>query len=97
MFNLIRSFFYSVALLTLFWVTQQPADQVTLANWARAVQSEHLQQASYIITLVICVVDQALFGIMAWPSRTTHTISVSQAPRGGRVFEAPATEIKLDN
>lgn len=98
MLNIIRSFFYSVALLTLYWVSQHPADQVTLAAWALAVQSEHLQQACYIITLTIWAVDNTLWGLMAWPTRTSCWVSVSQVPRAGRsaLFTEMPSMNKLD-
>lgn len=67
MLNLIRSFFYAVALLTLFWISQQPADQVTLENWVRGVQTPELQQVSFVLALAIFAMEDIVWGVLAAP------------------------------
>lgn len=68
MHNLIRSFFYSIALLTLFWVSQQPAAEVTLVNWVLAVQNPDIQQISYMLALCIFIADSVMWGVVSAPA-----------------------------
>jgi hypothetical protein len=83
MHHIIKSFFYSVALLTLYWVTQTPADSVTFTAWVQAVQSVEAQQCAAILTTVVEFADSAIACILGAPKMLTQ-VGFSQVPQQRR-------------
>lgn len=90
MHQLIKSFFYSVALLTMFWLAKHPADDVTLTAWVHAMQSEYLQQTAYILTAVIYGFDQIWAGMFSTSGRLLSIKPYTGRTKVGYVSDAMA-------
>lgn len=84
MHHLIKSFFYSVALLTLFWITQTDPDAVTMSNWVKLVHSPYAQQAAAILTFLIETFDFVVAGVFSAPAMVTRVVSFKHVPRETR-------------
>jgi len=74
MHHLIKSFFYAVALLTLYWITQTPADTINFTAWVTAVQSLEAQQCAAILATIIEFIDVAIAGILCAPAAATRVV-----------------------
>jgi hypothetical protein len=81
MHHLIKSFFYSVALLTMYWITQTSADAITFTSWVTAVQSLEAQQCAAILTTIIEFADAAIGGILSAPKMAGQAVGFRQTHR----------------
>lgn len=84
MHHLIKSFFYSVALLTMYWITQTSADAITFTAWVTAVQSIEAQQCAAILTTVIDFAEVAIGGILSAPKMAVQAVGVRHTQKSGQ-------------
>lgn len=81
MHHLIKSFFYAVALLTMYWFTQTPADTITFVAWVTALQSAEAQECAAILTTIIEFTDVAIASVLGAPKAVTQVVGFGQAHR----------------
>ena len=74
MHHIIRSFFYSVALLTLYWVTQTPAESVTVTAWVRVVQTLEAQKVAAALTIVVAFGEVAVGAVLGAPKMVSQAV-----------------------
>ena len=84
MHHLIKSFFYAVTLLTLYWLTQTPADTITFTAWVTAVQSLEAQQCAAILATIIEFTDVAIAGILYAPKVVTQVVGFRHPHESGQ-------------
>lgn len=84
MHHIIKSFFYSVALLTLLWISHADPDAVTIAAWVKVVQSPYAQQAAAILTFLIETFDFVVAGLFSVPAMVTRVVGFKHVPRETR-------------
>jgi hypothetical protein len=79
MHHVIRSFFYSVALLTMYWITQTSAEAITFAAWVRVVQTLEAQQVAAMLTLVVAFGEVAVGAVLGAPKMVTQVVGFRQS------------------
>lgn len=67
MLHLIKSFLYAVALLSIYWMAHQPPESVTLADWAKQLQSPHMEGLAISLTVFLALADQAIKALFIGP------------------------------
>lgn len=60
--TILKFFFYSVALVTLAWVHETPAEAVTMVEWARLVQSPNWPFMVLFVTAFLFALNLTLTG-----------------------------------
>jgi hypothetical protein len=60
--TVLKFFFYSIALVTLAWVHQSPAESVTMIEWVRLVQSPNWPFMVLLVTTLLFALNLLLTG-----------------------------------
>jgi hypothetical protein len=60
--TVLKFFFYSVALVTLAWVRETPAESVTMIEWVRLVQSPNWPFMVLLVMTLLSALNLALTG-----------------------------------
>ena len=60
--TILKFFFYSVALVTLAWVRETPAESVTMIEWVRLVQSPNAAIVVSLVTALLFLANLSLTG-----------------------------------
>jgi hypothetical protein len=76
--------FYSIALVTLAWVHQSPAESVTMIEWVRLVQSPNAATMVLLVTALLFLINLVMTGsLIGYASkantRGTHPTGGGQA------------------
>jgi len=82
MHHILKSFFYSVALLTLFWMSQTPAEAINFTAWVKVLQSPYAQQTAAVLTIFIETFDGIVACLLRVPvmmcTKVVHYMPVSR-------------------
>jgi hypothetical protein len=62
MSTILKFFFYAVALVTLAWVRNTPAESVTMIEWVRFVQSPNWPFVVFLVTAALFLINLTLTG-----------------------------------
>lgn len=91
----IKSLFYAIALLTLYWLTKQPAEEVTMVAWVHLIQSASTQQLAAFLTAGIYLFDQFVGGLLTIKLTSTTFYTTDIAPGRPKSFDSESkTSVK---
>ena len=60
--TVLKFFFYSIALVTLAWVQQSPAESVTMIEWVRLVQSPNAAIVVLLVSALLFLINLTMTG-----------------------------------
>jgi hypothetical protein len=82
MSTILKFFFYSIALFSLVWVRETPAEAVTWIEWVRLVQAQSTPNIVLLITACLWLMNFVLTGSLQTASRVyANAIDATNKPK----------------